>query len=152
MVQYAVLPTSSPGCETTLGTRVRFASYLLQSLENKFNKTDRLSPYSQNSSYYHWRKYKSLITLEPTSILLECVPVAPNSYRQRSLHLLDNLKIQFFTFIKTSNKYSKILVFKCSVNVLFSFIINYIFHYIHTYIYICIYSYSYHPEGEPAGC
>ena len=139
MVQYAVLPTSSPGCETTLGTRVRFASYLLQSLENKFNKTDRLSPYSQNSSYYHWRKYKSLITLEPTSILLECVPVAPNSYRQRSLHLLDNLKIQFFTFIKTSNKYSKILVFKCSVNVLFSFIINYIFHYIHTYIYIYVY-------------
>ena len=129
MVQYAVLPTSSPGCETTLGTRVRFASYLLQSLENKFNKTDRLSPYSQNSSYYHWRKYKSLITLEPTSILLECVPVAPNSYRQRSLHLLDNLKIQFFTFIKKSNKYSKILVFKCSVNVLFSFIINYIFHF-----------------------
>ena len=135
---------------TTLGTRVRFASYLLQSLENKFNKTDRLSPYSQNSSYYHWRKYKSLITLEPTSILLECVPVAPNSYRQRSLHLLDNLKIQIFTFIKTSNKYSKILVFKCSVNVLFSFIINYIFHFIHTYIYI--YSYSYHPKGEPAGC
>ena len=35
--------------------------------------------------------------------------------------LLDNLKIQIFTFIKTSNKYSKILVFKCSVNVLFSF-------------------------------
>lgn len=48
-------------------------------------------------------------------------PCGSYSYRQCSLDLLDSLKIQFFSFffIKTSDKYYKIIVFMCLVNVLF---------------------------------
>ena len=103
-----MLPTSSPGCETTLGTRVRFASYLLQSLGNTFNATDKLS-----------------LLHKTQPIIIEENTKAVSPLKQQVFSLNACLWLLFLP--------SKILVFKCSVNVLF---------YYHHKLYISLNSYK----------